>query len=120
MPLLTQSLIQGLMSLTRWLKNGKEMTLDKMTREAIARAIERAMAARMEVYDEVWLSADELVQTFPMFSKDWLKRYGGLVPRERLEVYDESTGKVIGSRWQYPKHRIQRWIHEREHKGLTA
>ena len=95
------------------------MTFDKATREAIASAIDRGLQLRMEMYEEVWLSAEDLIQTFPMFSKDWLKRYGRSVPRERLEVYDEREGKVIASRWMYPRHRIQRWIQERGHKGLS-
>lgn len=95
------------------------MTLDKQTRDAIAGAVERACSMRMEMYEEVWLSTDDLVKTFPMFSKDFLRRYGTLVPRERMEVYDPVEGKLIGSRWMYPKHKIQRWISERQHKGMV-
>jgi hypothetical protein len=96
------------------------MKIDELTRQAICAAVERAVKQRMEMYDEVWLTSGQLIEQFGMFSKDWLKRYGHLVPRERLEVYDESAGKVIGSRWAYPKHRIQRWIADRGHKSLCV
>ncbi len=97
------------------------MLLDKATRDAISGAIAKGMVQRMEIYEEVWLSADQLVATFPMFSKDWLKRYGTAkgLPRERLEVYDVVEGKVIGSRYMYPKHRIQRWIAEHGNKEMS-
>ena len=96
------------------------MTLDKMTREAIAAAVGKNVREAMEMYEEKWLTADELCKQFGMFTKDWLRRYGYKVPRERLEVTDEETGETRGSHWAYPMHRIQRWIQEREHKNIMV
>lgn len=95
------------------------MTFDKLTREAIAQAVSKAINERMEVYTERWLTADEVCQTFGMLSPDWLKRYGHKLPRERMEVTDSKTGKVTASRWAYPLHRLERFFAEHENKRIT-
>lgn len=73
----------------------------------------------MEIYQERWLTAAELCETFGMFTKDWLKDYGHKLPRERLEVRDEDGNLVRASRWAYPMHKIQRWINERSNINIT-
>ena len=95
------------------------MTLDKDTRNAIALAVEKGITRRMEMYEEVWLTGEQLCERFGMISKGWLEKYGSKLPRERMEVMDE-TGRVVASRWGYPLHRINRWIHEeRGHQAIT-
>ena len=86
-------------------------TLDKDTRNAIALAVEKGMTRRMEMYEEVWLTGEQLCERFGMISKGWLEKYGCKLPRERMEVMDDK-GRVVGSRWGYPYHRINRWIQE--------
>ena len=95
----------------------KTMALDRATREAIAAAVEKAITARMETYEEVWLTREQLKEKFGMITESWLERFGSTIPQERLEVVDEKTGKVTYSRVAYPWHRINRWIGEREHKA---
>lgn len=87
--------------------------LDKLTRMAIASAVKESM----EVYSERWLTADELCKQFGMFSRDWLKRYGHLLPRTRAEVSDGGT--VHASGWSYPQHKIARMVADGEIKRLT-
>lgn len=97
------------------------MVLDRQTREAIALAVEKGITRRMEMYEEVWLTGDQLCERFGMISKGWLEKYGYKLPRERMEVMDEQTGRVVGSRWGYPLHRINRWIQEeRGHQAITV
>ena len=96
------------------------MKLDKETQAIISSAIERGIQSAMETSSERWLTADELCKQFGMFTKDWLRRYGHTVPRERLEVTDASTGETRCSHWAYPMHRIERWIQEREHKRIIV
>lgn len=87
------------------------VTLDKDTRNAIALAVEKGMARRMEMYEEVWLTGEQLCERFGMISAGWLEKNGKYLPRERMEVTNEE-GRVVGSRWGYPYHRINRWIQE--------
>ena len=97
-------------------KGTKDMVkLDRETRDAIAMAVEmaveKAVARRMEMYEEVWLTGEQLCEKFGMISEGWLEKNGKYLPRERMGVRKE-TGRVIGSRWGYPWHRINRWIQE--------
>lgn len=70
------------------------MTLDKDTRNAIALAVEKGMTRRMEMYEEVWLTGEQLCERFGMISKGWLEKYGCKLPRERMEVMDDK-GRVL-------------------------
>lgn len=99
------------------------MALDRHTRKAVADAardaVRDAMAEAMEIYGEHWLTAEELVEKFGFFTKDWLKRYGCTLGRERFEVVD-GEGRRHVSKWAYPEHKIQRMIAERKHKGIVV
>ena len=86
--------------------------LDRQTLDAIGVANDKGMTRRMEMYDEVWLTGKQLCERFGMISKGWLEEYGKYIPRERMEVTDAKTGRVIASRYAYPLHRINRWIQE--------
>lgn len=87
------------------------MTLDKETREAIAKAVQRAQIEAAEIYQERWVTGAELCAKVAMFSKDWLENFGWKLPRERITVTDDD-GKTRVTRWGYPLHQIQRMIHE--------
>lgn len=52
------------------------MAIDRLTRDAISQAISKGMMSRMETYEEVWVTGEQLCARMPMFSKEWLKRYG--------------------------------------------
>lgn len=64
-----------------------------------------------EVMNEVWLTGAKLTEQIQSFSPSWLKRYGYLLPRERMVMVDED-GVEHKSGWCYPLHRIQRMIVE--------
>jgi hypothetical protein len=87
------------------------MTLDKETREAIAKAVQRAQMEAVEIYDEKWVTGAELCKAMAMFSKDWLENFGWKLPRERIEVTCDDGSRRV-TRWGYPLHQIQRMIHE--------
>ncbi len=80
--------------------------VDRETREAIVGVIMEAN----EMYNEVYLSPQELCKQISMFTPDWLKKYGWKLPRERVGVTDGDSKRY--SRWGYPLHRIQRMIAE--------
>ena len=63
--------------------------------------------------NEVWLTGAKLAEQIQLFSPSWLKRYGYLLPRERMVMVDED-GVEHKSGWCYPLHRIQRMVHEGE------
>ena len=87
------------------------MRLDKDTREAILQTVRQAQMEAAEMYNERWVTAAELCQVVTMFSKDWLDTFGYKLPRERIEVTDD-TGRKRVTRWGYPLHHIQRMLRE--------
>lgn len=86
--------------------------MDKMLRAEIIATVRQTVAEVMEGADEIWLSPDEFCKTFGMFSPEWLRRHGELLPREKVGIVMED-GTVKESRsWAYPKHKINRLIRE--------
>ncbi len=86
--------------------------MDKMLRAEIIATVRQTVAEVMEGADEVWLSPDEFCKTFGMFTLEWLRRNGELLPREKVRIVLED-GTVKESRsWAYPKHKINRLIRE--------
>lgn len=83
-----------------------------MLRAEIIATVRQTVAEVMEGADEIWLSPDEFCKTFGMFSPEWLRRHGELLPREKVGIVMED-GTVKESRsWAYPKHKINRLIRE--------
>lgn len=93
------------------------MKLDKETREAIAAAVRAAQIEAAEMYDEKYVTGKELCQHIAMFSPNWLENFGWKLPRERIEVVDDSGERRV-TRWGYPLHQIQRMIAEGRMRSL--
>ena len=91
--------------------------MDRILRAEIVAEVRKTVAEAMEMYQEQWLTSDQLMQRFGFITKDWPKKYGETLPRERMEVIDVD-GELRCSRWGYPLHKIQRMIAERQHKRL--
>lgn len=86
--------------------------MDRRLRDEIAQVFaSESVRYHYEVMNEVWLTGNKLAEQIQFFSKDWLKRYGYLLPRERMVMIDEN-GVEHKSSWCYPLHRIQRMVHE--------
>ena len=71
--------------------------------------VRRTLEEQMEMYEEVWLTADELHKYFGTFTKSWLERYGHSLPRKQPQVFDE-MGAYHKTGYIYPKNQIQRMI----------
>lgn len=93
------------------------MKLDVETREAIAAAVREAQMEAAEMYNEKYVTGAELCKQISMFSANWLENYGWKLPRERIEVTDDSGERRV-TRWGYPLHHIQRMIAEGRMRSL--
>ena len=91
--------------------------LDKETRDAIAEAVKVAQMEAAETYNEKYVTGKELCQQIAMFSPNWLENFGWKLPRERIEVTDDSGERRV-TRWGYPLHHIQRMIKEGKFRNM--
>ena len=67
--------------------------------------------------EEVWLSKDEFLKQFGMFTDDWLKKYGETLPRTPATVIDKN-GAEHSTRFAYPRNKIQAMIRDGRIKQL--
>ena len=87
--------------------------LDKKTREDLIETVKRAAVEILEGPKESWLTADEVSKRFPFFSARWIKDYGYLLPRKRVEVTDKN-GVITKSHWYYSCNKILRMVREND------
>lgn len=92
--------------------------MDKLLRTQIVNEVSQSVTLAMETYKEEWISGDQLIAYFGMFTKGWLKTYGHLLPRTRAEV-TEQDGRKRTTAWAYPRHKIARMVANNEIKHLT-
>ena len=93
---------------------GNKIKIDKRLWDEIKKEFSgETIRYHYEVMNEVWLTAAKLSEQIQFLSKDWLSRYGHLLPRERV-VYEDEKGVMHKTSWCYPLHRIQRMIAEQQ------
>lgn len=91
--------------------------MDKLLRAEIVAEVTATLSRMNEAYGEVWLTGDQLCSQVGMFTRDWLKRYGHMLPRERVRVTD-ADGTSHRTGWCYPRNRLLRMIHEGKLRDL--
>ena len=87
--------------------------LDKKTRDELISTVKRVAIEILEGPQENWITADEVSKMLPFFNKDWMKQYGYLLPRKRVEVTDKN-GVITRSHWYYSRNRILRMVREND------
>lgn len=94
--------------------------MDKLLRAEIVAEVKRSLAEVNEVYQEEWLTKEQLCEQFPMFTLSWIKNFGekSAIPRERISVQSED-GSGVRSRFMYPKNKINRLIAEGYFRNLV-
>ena len=93
------------------------MKLDKETKSAILYAVDAAVREAMSQFGEEYVTGKELCKRFQMFTPNWLKLYGHLLPRTRAEVTEQSGEKHVTG-WCYPVSKIGRMVENGEIKRL--
>ena len=79
--------------------------MDRKLREEIVAEVQKAVTLSMLSLQEQYLTADELCKQFQMFTKDWLEKYGDILPHKRIMV-THLNGKTRKTRVTYPQHEI--------------
>ena len=62
----------------------------------------------LELNKEEWVTSKVLSERMPMLSADFIKKYGKVLPRERI-VYEED-GQTKTTRFMYPLNKIGRLV----------
>ena len=84
--------------------------------------IRRTMEEEMEMYSEVWLTADELCKVFGTLKPAWLDRYWNALPKNCVKQpgwTDEKGVKHTTSRL-YARNKIQRLFASGEIENLKC
>ena len=79
--------------------------MDRKLREEIVAEVQKAVEVAMVKAGERWITADELCKQFQMFTKDWLEKYGDILPHKRIKV-THLNGKTRKTRVTYPQYEI--------------
>ena len=85
--------------------------LDRNSRADLMATVRRAAIEILEGPQEEWITSDEVSKRFPFFNKDWMKKYGYLLPRKRVEVIDKK-GSITKCHWYYSRNKIQRMVRD--------
>ena len=94
------------------------MTLDKETRLAIAAAVAKATMEANEVYNEEYLTAEQLCKQIPMFKLDWVRRNWKRIPSERM-TWEDANGIFHDGEKVFPKKKILREIAEGKYRRMA-
>ena len=77
----------------------------------VSKTIQSEMAKiseALEINKEEWVTSKVLSERMPMLSADFIKKYGKVLPRERI-VYEEE-GQTKTTRFMYPLNKIGRLV----------
>ena len=77
----------------------------------VSKTIQNEMAKiseALELNKEEWVTSKVLSERMPMLSADFIKKYGKVLPRERI-VYEEE-GQTKTTRFMYPLNKIGRLV----------
>lgn len=82
--------------------------MDSAIRMAIINEVRTALRAVSEQLEERYVTAEELSKQFSFFTREWIKDYGHLLPRERVIVVKDNLTPT--THWGYPLHKITRMV----------
>ena len=67
--------------------------------------IEKAVLRVLNGQQEEWVTGKELSEKIPIFTQDFIKKYGSVLPREKMEYYGQD-GEICETRYMYPLHAL--------------
>ena len=85
----------------------------------IEQTVEATITKTLRKHNEKWLSREQLMEQFQMFTPSWMKTYGYLLPQQEAMVIDKD-GILRHSREAYPMYQIQEMIMTGKIKDLSC
>lgn len=78
----------------------------KLLEAKIIAAVAKVAKQHYEVYEERWVTAEELCQHVGLMSERWLRENGYLLPRTPMGWRDKDGIEHTSKQYMYPLHRI--------------
>lgn len=96
--------------------------MDRLLRVEVVQTVKKAVEEAMLVYEERWLTPEQISEHVGTMTPRWLKDHGHLFDeiRTRMEWKNPETGKVTTGQWLYPLHKIEQMIATGEIKQLVG
>lgn len=90
----------------------------KLLEAKIIAAVEKVAKQHYEVYEERWVTAEELCQHVGLMSERWLRENGYLLPRTPMGWKDKNGEEHTSKQYMYPLHRILAMVEDGRIKRL--
>ena len=85
--------------------NYESVMIDRVLKNDIYELVQRSVNDAMTKNEERWLSGPELCKQFQMFTPRFLKDYGEILPRKRVNITTRD-GKKHSTRYAYAQHAV--------------
>lgn len=90
----------------------------KLLEAKIVAAVAKVAKQHYEVYEERWVTAEELCQHVGLMSERWLRENGYLLPRTPMGWKDKNGEEHTSKQYMYPLHRILAMVEDGRIKRL--
>ena len=90
----------------------------KLLEAKIIAAVAKVVKQHYEVYEERWVTAEELCQHVGLMSERWLRENGYLLPRTPMGWKDKNGEEHTSKQYMYPLHRILAMVEDGRIKRL--
>jgi len=86
--------------------------MDRLLKAELKATVKETIQEVLEGDGEVYLNQKEFLETFGMFTKEWMARYGKYLPRVCGTIVLPDGTEIRTKGYGYPKHKIGRMIRE--------
>ena len=90
----------------------------KLLEAKIIAAVAKVAKQHYEVYEERWVTAEELCQHVGLMSERWLRENGYLLPRTPMGWRDKDGIEHTSKQYMYPLHKILAMVEDGRIKRL--
>ena len=90
----------------------------KLLEAKIIAAVAKVAKQHYEVYEERWVTAEELCQHVGLLSERWLRENGYLLPRTPMGWRDKDGIEHTSKQYMYPLHKILAMVEDGRIKRL--
>jgi hypothetical protein len=90
----------------------------KLLEAKIIAAVTKVAKQHYEVYEERWVTDEELCQHVSLMTRRWLRENGYLLPRTPIVWLDKKGEEHVSKQYLYPLHKILAMVEDGRIKRL--